>query len=210
MNRFRIAVYGAVAAMVSGVAGCSPIAIGEPSPPSRFYLLEALEAPADAASLASGGPTLGVGPVRVAEYLERPLIATRTGEHGLDLAEFDRWAEPLDDGVARVLASNLGALLGSERVRRHPWRDGRLDVEVIVDVRRFDGPREGPVELVAHWRMRRAGDVVERTTRLREPVEGGRYEDVVAAMSRALRELSREIARATATTSAPTPTPLDE
>lgn len=194
MNRFQVSLYGAVLMMVSSLVGCVPV--GEPSPPSRFYLLEALEPPTAAAD----GPSVGVRPVRVAEYLDRPAIVTRTGETGVALAEFDRWAEPLDESIARVMAANLGALLGSERVRRYPWRDGGLDLELELDVWRFDGPQEGPVELEAHWRVRGAAGVVERTTRLREPVEGGGYGARVTAMSRALRELSREVARAIAPT----------
>ena len=134
-------------------------------------------------------------PIRLAKYLDRPQIVTRRGAFALDLAEYDRWGEPLEQSISRVLAENLAALLGSDRVQRHPWRDGRgLELQVKLDVRRFDGPPRGPVELVAHWRLTRDGSSVERITRHSEALEGGGYERLAEAMSRALLALSREIA----------------
>lgn len=179
----------AVVVLLGGVA-CVPT-IGGPTPPTRFYLLRPLEPPPDR----SDGPRLGVGPVRLADYLDRPQIITRRGEHGVDLAEFDRWAEPLADSVARALAANLGSLLGTEQVQQHPFARV-LEVELMMEIRRFDGPPSGPVELVAYWRLRRAGRVVERVSRLSQAQDGSGYEAQVAAMSRALQRLSREIAAA--------------
>ncbi len=170
------------------VSGC---AIGGVTPPSRFYLSAPLEAVADAA----GGPSLGLGPIRLAEYLDRPQIVTRRGAHRLALAEFDRWGEPLDESISRVLAANLGALLRTSRVQRHPWRDGRsIELKVELDVRRFDGPLRGPVELVVHWRASRREERVVRISRYSAPLEAEGYEALAAAMSRALQALSRDIA----------------
>ncbi len=193
MRRFRFAAYGTAFMTFFGIGGCT--AIGGPSPPSRFYLL----APLEPASGAGGGLSLGVGPIRIAEYLDRPQIVTRPGAHALEFAEFDRWGEPLSESVSRVLAANLGALLGTDRVQRHPWRDARsIEVRVELDVRRFDGPLAGPVELVTHWRVRRERDAVERISRLSEPLQGSGYDALAAAMSRVLHALSKEIATAIA------------
>jgi uncharacterized lipoprotein YmbA len=135
--------------------------------------------------------------VRVAEYLDRPQMITRSGDNALELAEFDRWGEPLGESITRVLMGDLGALLGTDRVER--WRNARhADVSVEVDVQRFDGPASGPVALVAHWRVRRGDDGVERISRISEPLNGSGHAAQAAAMSRALRELSREIVTALA------------
>lgn len=199
MGRFRFAAYGAVVAVFFVTVGC---AFGGPTPPSRFYLLAPLESAGDA----RGGVSLGVGPIRLAEYLDRPQIVTRRGAFALDLAEFDRWGEPLRESISRVLAANLAALLGTERVERHPWRDARgIDAQVELDVRHFDGPVQGPIELVAHWRVRQAGGSTQRISRIREALEGSGYEAIAAAMSRGLSALSREIAEAVAGSSSSAP-----
>ena len=78
------------------------------STPSRFYVLSSLSASETiAATAATQGPVIGVGPITLPKYLDRPQIVTRAGSNQLALAEFDRWAEPLQDNVARVLAENL-------------------------------------------------------------------------------------------------------
>jgi uncharacterized lipoprotein YmbA len=184
------AAFFAMAAVAVG--GCTNI--GGPTPPSRFYLLEPL-APASAAT---GGPAIGVGPIKVAEYLDRPQIVTRNSSHGIDLAEYDRWGEPVGESISRVVAMNLGRLLGSERVMRHVWREADLDARVAIDVRRLDGPPGGPLVLEAHWRVRREGGVIERVTHVEEPLADTGFDALAAAGSRALLTLSKEIAGAIA------------
>jgi hypothetical protein len=190
MRRFEVPRQIRVLAAFLAIAGCTNI--GGPTPPSRFYLLDPL-APV---SGATGGPAIGVGPIKVAEYLDRPQIVTRKGDHAIDLAEFDRWGEPLSESISRVVAMNLGRLLGSERVMRHLWREADLDARVAIDVRRLDGPPAGPLVLEAHWRVRQASGVVERVTHLEEPVEATGFDALAAAASRALFALSKEIAGA--------------
>jgi hypothetical protein len=166
--------------------------IGGPTPPSRFYLLE----PLAQSTAAAAGPAIGVGPIKVAEYLDRPQIVTRRSDHGIELAEYDRWGEPLSESISRVVAMNLGRLLGSERVMRHVWRESDLDYRVAIDVRQLDGPVTGPVVLEAHWRVRQADGGVEQVTRIQEPVAGAGFDALAAATSRALFALSKEIAGA--------------
>ena len=94
-----------------------------------------------------------------------------------------------------MLAANLAALLRTSRVLRHPWRDGRdIQVQLEVDVRRFDGPLRGPVELEVHWRATGRKGRVARLSRYVEPLQAGGYEALAAAMSRALQALSRDVA----------------
>lgn len=179
--------------LLAALAGLACTPLGGPTPPSRFYLLRPLEGPPER----TDGPQLGIGPVRLASYLDRPQMVTRRGENALDLAEFDRWAEPLDESITRVLLADLAAVLGTDRIQRHPWRGPRtVEVQLDLDVQRFDGPAEGPVELVASWRLRRGPRWVERVSRIAEPHEGSGYAAQAAAMSRALARLAREIGQA--------------
>jgi uncharacterized lipoprotein YmbA len=178
---------------ILGTLACAPLGLGGTTPPSRFYLLTPLEAPPQR----TDGPRLGVGEIRIADYLDRPQIVTRQGENRLELAEFDRWGEPLGDSIARVMMENLGSLLETQRVQQAPWRDpSRVDLRLELDIERFDGPAGGPVELVAHWQLSRGSQRVERITRVSEDHPGPGYEGQVAAMSRALQRLCREIAAA--------------
>lgn len=165
--------------------------------PTRFYVLAPLDGPAMAGGRAL---TLGVGPVTLAGYLDRPQIVTRPATDKIDLGEFDQWGEPLRDGVSRVLAEDLSRRLPSARIATFPWRGlDAVRYQVIVDVTRFDGPAGGDTSLEARWRIldgANGKEVAAKTTRLAEPAGGSGYTMTVAAMSRALNALSQDIAQA--------------
>src|SRR4029450_11406568 len=79
------------------------------TPPTHFYLIPPLTS-GDTAPPASAGQrdlTLAVGPVTVPPYLDRPQLVTRTSRAKLTLADFEQWAGPLEDTIARVSADGL-------------------------------------------------------------------------------------------------------
>jgi uncharacterized lipoprotein YmbA len=147
--------------------------------------------------------TIGVGPVTLPPYLDRPQIVTRASRTKLELGEFDQWAAPLQDTFARVLAEDLSLLLGTDRVLLHPWpRTTDVDYQVTVDVIRFDGGVGGEVVLAVRWSLIRADgkELTMRKTRLQAPANPRDYEATVTAMSRILEDLSRDIAATLQTT----------
>jgi hypothetical protein len=123
---------------------------------------------------------------------------TRTGENQLELAEFDRWAEPLQKNLSRVLVLNLSTLLSTDRVALHPWnRSTPMDYQVIVDVGRFEAGRDGRASLLARWTIVAGTDrkiLLMRKSTFSEPIAPDGYEATVASMSRLVGALSREIA----------------
>ena len=166
--------------------------------PSRFYTLSGL--PDDAApSAASSDLAIGVGPISLPNYLDRPEIVRRTTPNQFQFGEFDRWGEPLQDIFPRVLAENLSVLLGTNRVFLLPRRQATtIDYQVEVQVTRFDGDVGGPVVLSARWEIfDNDGNslLVERST-FTESVVGEGYGAVVTAMSRTIAAFSGEIAAA--------------
>lgn len=186
-----------LASLMVGLAGCGGV-----SPPTRFYALAPTAAAVPAAERPLG---LAVGPVLVAEYLRRPQIVTRLDETRLVLADFDQWVEAFDIMFPRVLAENLAAALGTERVSLTPVpRDMRVDHQVEVDVVRFDATQGGDVVLDALWRVYgRDGDRLQQQSRsvITRPLPaageaGVAYPAIVVAMSEATAELARTIAEA--------------
>jgi uncharacterized lipoprotein YmbA len=81
-----------------------------------------------------------VGPITLPKYLDRPQIVTRSGRNPLTLAEFDRWAKPLQDNVSRVLAENLARHIPTDHILLHPWpRSAPVDYQVAVEHLRWGG-----------------------------------------------------------------------
>jgi uncharacterized lipoprotein YmbA len=187
-------------ALCAVVLGASVMLAGCASQPSRFYLLSASPDAETMAAGASGapGPTIGVGPVSLPRYLDRPQIVTRTSPYELKLAEFDRWAESLDANFARVVAENLSFMLPRARVAVFPWpRATEIDYQVIVDVTHFLSQAGGESLLIADWMLFKGeGTQVLATgkSRFSAPATGQDYAAMVAAMSQTVASLSREIA----------------
>jgi uncharacterized protein len=170
------------------------------SDPTRYHMLASVGAGADASRPADSGPavTIGVGPVSIPGYLDRTQLVTR-GADGLEIWPYQRWAEPLDSGIAHALADDLAARVPSDRVAVFPWRGAvarSLDYQVALAVARFDGAPGQNVTLDARWRIlgKDGKEVAFRRSLLTEPVSDAGISSLVSAMNRALGALGREIA----------------
>ncbi|WP_460031038.1 PqiC family protein [Megalodesulfovibrio paquesii] len=207
---------GCLAALVV-VAGCG---LGK-SEPSRFYILEPEAAPAvtpdTAAAAITGGLadaaaspgclTLGVGPVTLPGYLDREQMVTREDDHSVDVAEFDRWAEPLDRAFARTLAANLAARLGQASSARrcvrpvvsYPFPQGALpDLQVTMQLFRHDCQPGKDCVLDAAWVVLDARGVVQASGagRYVQPLPETSYAAMASALSRLNTLCADEVAAA--------------
>lgn len=181
-------------------ASLSLLAACADSPSARFYVLGSFPVEAQARAWADD-VAVGLGPVELPDYLDRPQIVTRSGENELHLAEFDRWGESLKDNVTVVLAEDLTVLLPSQRVSIYPWkRSTPIDYQLAVRITRFDRTEGGEAVLSARWSVlaRDGKELLSRESRHVERVAGDGYGDTVAAMNRALGKFGREIAAALA------------
>lgn len=184
----------AVALIVLGT-GCTLRAA-----PPKTYVLSPAPAPPTSAAAAPGadrGPVVGVGPVSVPAYLDRASVVVRESGDEVRFSPNHQWAEPLKDGVARVLAENLAVMVPTDAVAVFPWRaPWTVTYRVAVEILRFDGPLGGPVVLNARWRLLdgRGQEIVLRAVALSEPVAEATHAAFVASQSRMLAGVSREIA----------------
>ena len=171
-------------------------ACATPSPPSRFYRLTA-EAPA---TERRSGLVIGVGPVLLAGYLDRPQMVTPVDGNRLRIDEFERWAGGLERNLAMVMAENLSRLLGTDAVVIQPWSSRLpLDYQVALEIRRLERGTDGQVRLLAQWRLFRGdGDrlVGIHRSEFSAPLAGTGYDAQAVAESRLLVPLAREIAAA--------------
>jgi hypothetical protein len=184
----RLAALTLPCALAIFAAGCA-------SPASRFYTLSATPTPAGTAS----DLAVAVGPVSVPAAVDRPEIVLTMGPNQVRLDEFNRWASPLQNNIARVVAENLVALLGTPRVFLSPQAlSADADYRVAVEVQRFDSAPGEAATLEAVWTVRRTKDGKAQTgrTTAREPTSAGGYDALAAAHSRAVARLSRDIADA--------------
>ncbi|MEN8758581.1 MAG: PqiC family protein [Desulfobacterales bacterium] len=168
----------------------------------RFYALSPITE--DKAMAKSDTPErdtrIGIGPIKLADYLDQSKLVTRTGDNRLVKAEFDLWAGAFKDNLTNVLAENIGLLLPTERIFIYPWRLAEpMDYQIILDVVRLDGDLGKEAWLVARWSILGGKNkelVAASRSNIREPVSGPDYNALVSAQSRALAKLSHEIVKA--------------
>lgn len=171
------------------------------SAPSRFYTLNSMPGMQPESNHQAGADslTIGVGPVEVPAYLDRPQIVTRISPNEFKLAEFHRWAEPLKDSLTRVLVENLSNPLNTEAVAVFPWEGAMMtvDYQVVVEVIRFDGSIGDSATLVAQWYILKSESkkkVFSEKIRIEETAKGADVNALVAAQSLALENFSTRIA----------------
>jgi len=170
---------------------------GGPKP--TFYALSSASGPAAGAPIAAR-PELGlaVGPIEFPRYLDRPELVTRDGSNVLVVADAHRWGGSMRADVTRVVADDLGRLLGTPRVVVYPAEPRfKADYRVLLDVREFEGVAGGPVLLRLRWTIATvpAGNaVVVEESRVEQAPASSSFVDLVAAESVALGTVSRQIA----------------
>lgn len=161
--------------------------------PTRFYVLDST---VDAGDIPPGRRlVIGIGPISVPPYVERPEMVTRVAPNQLAFDEFHRWSEPLKDNVVRVFAADLDRLIGFERVVPYPWyRNTPLDYTVSVALLRFEPQGDGTVVLDARWGIGDGHGQVLANRESHFERRGGTPEANAAALSDLVSDLARDVA----------------
>ncbi len=174
------------------MAGCGS------SPPVHYFALS----PAEVSKSQDSGKilTLGLGPLRLPEYLNRSQLVTRGNGAELKIDEFSRWAEPLTRAIHRVVAIDVDNMMPGVTVLAFPWEAvarTQVDLRLIGEVSRFDAERSGQVVLEVQWAITdQSGEPVLRAHRRRYETRVANSEDpaaVAAAMNEALSMFSRDV-----------------
>ena len=194
------------------LAGCSVASILEPrKDTSQFFVLTAMDSSTRGVPITYGAAgakalALGLGPVKFPAYLNREEMVTRSSPNKVELSDINRWAEPLDKDFVTVLAQNFTTLLGAQ-VKTFPWyRPANLDYQIALDITRFDTDSKGSATIMGRWEIEdpdtgavlNAGDI-----NINDAAQSG--ETNAATLSRALSDLSTQLADAIRATRHPAP-----
>ena len=101
------------------LAGCAH------TPKPNYYVLSGPREVTNSA--VRNGPPIGLGPITLPDYLDRPQIVTRASDSRLALSNEHRWAEPLAASFSRALLAHLEQALPTQHIVLHPWRSA-LDI----------------------------------------------------------------------------------
>ena len=171
------------------------------SPTPRFYLLKAktdtvllkkYDFPADI--------VVGIGPVKIPEYLDRPQLVTISKEGTLVLAQFDRWGESFNVGVERLTREYLTKMIPGVTLTVYPWGSAMpVRYQVAVEVVELECELNKDLHFVAQWQiidLNENKSIQIKRFEFRQPVNPQNYAGLVKTLGSAWASISNEIAEA--------------
>jgi uncharacterized protein len=186
----------AIAAAVL-IAGCSSVLAPRPDR-SKFFVLTATQPKTELSGGSAADLSIGLGPVRLPDYLDRSEIIVRVAPNRVDMPDNDRWAEPLPANFRSVLETDLASQLPNAQIVQFPWYStSRLDYTIEVNVDRFERDKSGNTLLIARWTIHDGSTskpLIARDSHFNETAKSAAMEDCVAAMSTDVGNLSVQIA----------------
>jgi uncharacterized lipoprotein YmbA len=141
---------------------------------------------------------IGIGPIKLPDYLDRPQIVTRSSDNEIMIDEFNRWAGSLQEDISRVMMEHLSILLSTDQTFIFPWKSQvPIDYQITVEVTRFDGETGNQAVLHAKWTLFNHHDkkmLFTKKSMYTEETVGDDYAAFVSAMGKTLASLSKDIA----------------
>jgi len=195
--------YG-VACSALVISGCISLPNSPMSPTPRFYMLSSIhEAQVSKKINMTPGVIIGVGPVKIPEYLDRPQMVTRNKQGVLKFDEFDRWGESLDLGVARLVREDLAVMLPGSKLVLYPWDLGlTVKYQVTLEVVQLDSELDRDMRFVVQWTVidvQNSKTVIIKRSEFHPPIIPQNYSGLAKTLSTACASSSSEIAEALAT-----------
>jgi uncharacterized protein len=170
------------------------------SKPVQFYMLSANSGNTAAVRFPAStqGTVIGLGPIRIPEYLNRPQMIVAITENQYRLFEDHRWAERLDQNISLALFKALPRQLGTDRIVRYPWSQRQVvDYQVGIDILEFNVNASGQSRLVAQWFIKHKDkSAIDTRSIYQFPASTTDPEVMVKAQSQCLTKLGQEISEA--------------
>ena len=146
------------------------------------------------------GASFYVRQVELASYLEGSGLVSRAESNKVEFSNLHRWGEPLDEGIARVVAKNLSIVLGTLNYSAYPHRQKpQCDLEIGLHIERFEEIPGSKVTLVGTWQLFRNNrqvytEALAEKIKLPSSAADPDKTSQVAALSQTLRKVSERIA----------------
>ncbi|MES2674891.1 MAG: PqiC family protein [Pseudomonadota bacterium] len=177
--------------LLSLLAGCKS------SPQKKYYYLNTMPMEQKAPPPANENITtvIGIGPIEIADHLNRLQMIHSQTNNLLTVADNDYWAEPLDKGIARVIALNLIQHNNSRSFTTFPWRqDSKPQHSLRVQINSLTRANN-EASIIATWELidNTSKTNLQRRNFIRSiPVESG-AKNLAQAYSKLLAELAGEM-----------------
>jgi len=182
------------------LSGCISLPNSPISPTPRFYMLSAIDETQVSKKInITPGVIIGVGPVKIPEYLNRPQMVTKDKDGILKFDEFDRWGESLDAGVAHLIREDLTVMLSKAQLTLYPWAPTTsVKYQVVAEIVQLDSELDKNMFLAVQWMVidvQNAKTVIIKRFEFRQPIIPQNYSGLAKTLSMACASLSGQISQ---------------
>ncbi|MGI1998858.1 PqiC family protein [Shewanella frigidimarina] len=174
--------------LLSLVSGC------QSSPEKQYFVLTAMPS-----QMVSGSTALehdiGIGPIDVAEYLHFTQLMYQLDDGSLQRFANSYWAEPLEQGISRVMSINLSQGDRRRNLVLFPWRANntpQYSIKIKVTSLNRDGNN---ARLNANWELTHNSlhQTLAKQNFIAVTNAGSTAAELVSAYSNLLAQLAKEI-----------------
>lgn len=169
------------------------VQLGSDPVPMRYYLLE----PTLQSATDYSGNTfnLSIEPIEIPAYLDRPQLVVKNRGNMIAFDDSERWAEPVQNGMSRVIRDNLVRIFPASEISIAPWEARPKEaISLVATVNAFTAAPHGETDIGIYWSLVSRGAVIKQGHFTdRQPV-GESYRDMVSGLNKGLERFSRMLA----------------
>jgi len=171
------------------------------SPTPRYYAFVPVhENQVSKKVIIAPGIIIGIGPVKIPEYQDRPQIVTITQDHMLQFAQFDRWGESLDLGLANLIREDMTLMLPAAKLTLYPWNPSvAVKYQVAIEVVQLDSQFNKGLFLAVQWMIidvQTSKTMIIKRSEFHRSINPPNYSGLAQTLSTACASLSSQIAEA--------------
>ena len=141
----------------------------------------------------SAEPTIGLGTVQVANYIDQPGIVLETASGQVHAAQQHLWAEPLRASLRGFLVTEISAAL--EQDISGSARATTVEKKINVQIDQFHGTPNGSASLVAYWQIVEGSQSRNYQFSEQQTLSTDGYDALVQAQTALLSSLSAAISQ---------------
>lgn len=174
---------------------CLGACLGGYSPDSSFYRLPSLNRPDQTFSAKK---SISVSKIGLPEYLDRPqMVIIDETSPKIEIAEFHRWGEDLNNMIQRKVSSDLSRYLPLSKIADTNEEVQKTNFDIKIEILRLDMIKQGKVVLEARWYIfDNQGKIIKKGQFSQSETIKPDYAEYAAATAELLSQMDLEIAQA--------------
>jgi uncharacterized lipoprotein YmbA len=147
---------------------------------------------------------IGISKILIPSYLDKPQIITLISDNEIIQDEFNRWAEPIEECILRVLRDRINQKCDQVKIVIFPF-DKHIDIDYKIKIRIHDfipNETDKTVTLSSFWRMTdknhniiaKKNSIIVANYQIDQ--QENKYLNMIAGMEQAIVQLSFDISEA--------------